>query len=346
MPKNESPLFLQALRRQRVSRPPVWFMRQAGRYLPEYREIRAQNTFLTLVKNSELATEVTLQPIRRFHFDASIVFSDILVVPEAMGQKLEFGIGEGPKLSPCIETQQDINTLRTLDAKRDTPFIIDTVQRLLRALPYHVPLIGFAGAPFTIACYMIEGQGSKNWDKTKSFLYKNPELFQLLLEKIEESTIPYLKAQVDAGARVLQLFDTWAGILAPTDLIDSALSSAKRVIKAAQQFGVPVIYFAKGCGGNLDLVAQVEADAYGVDWMTRLSHADRAFQNAAIQGNLDPMLLFADKRTIQNQVEKILNDFGERPGFILNLGHGILPQTPIESVQAVLETVHNYANRL
>lgn len=334
-----SPRFLKALAKEPVDRPPVWLMRQAGRYLPEYREIRAKTTFLELCKTPELACEVTLQPIRRFGFDASIVFSDILIVPEAMGMELSFGVGEGPKLAPPLRTAEDVARLAVFDPLEKTGFLADTVKMVVRELPADVPLIGFAGAPFTVACYMIEGAGSKHFLEVKRMMYEAPELMQALLDKIVDATIPYLKMQVEAGCRAVQLFDTWASELSPDDLVRFAVGPAQRIIRALKEMDVPLIYFARGCADALDIVRQAGADAYGLDWRARISRSWGALGDVAVQGNLDPAALFGPPSVVRQKTRAILDDVGERPGHIFNLGHGILPKTPVESVEALLAEI-------
>ena len=346
------PRFLAALRRQSVDRPPVWLMRQAGRYLPEYREVRAQSGgFLGLVKNPVNACEVTLQPIRRFGFDASIVFSDILVIPEAMGMELTFGVGEGPKLAPPIRDAAGVARLSIPDPDK-LSYVYDTIRRIVDGLPAaaaqarvdgvdDVPLIGFCGAPFTVASYMVEGEGSKNYIEVKRLMHREPETFLALLDKLVESTAGYLVAQVKAGARVIQIFDTWAGELAPDDLAVFAVAPVSRLIaKVRAQVDVPVIYFARGCADALDIVKGATADAYGLDWRARIARSWASLgHDVGVQGNLDPASLFGPAEVVARKTKAILDDVGARPGFIFNLGHGILPETPIENVQAMLDVV-------
>ena len=339
---DSKPLFLRALAKEKTERPPVWFMRQAGRFLPEYRAIRAKTTFLELCKNPEMAAEVTLQPIRRFQFDASIVFSDILIVPEAMGMNLSFGVGEGPKLDPPLRSAADINALGHFDPIEKTGFVMETVKAIVDQLPSSVPLIGFAGSPFTVACYMVEGAGSKNWLETKKLMQTEPQLFQTLLDKIVTSTIDYLRAQVEAGCRAIQLFDTWAGELAPDDLAKYAVAPAQKILAALADLNVPTIYFARGCADALDIVKQAGATGYGLDWRARISRSWEALGDVVVQGNLDPLALYAPPEVVEQKTRAILQDVNGRPGHVFNLGHGILPTTPIESVEKVLETVRSF----
>jgi uroporphyrinogen decarboxylase len=338
---SETPRFLKALNREPVDRPPVWFMRQAGRCLPEYRELRAKHEFLEVCKTPELACEVTMQPIRRYHFDASIVFSDILTLPEAMGLDLSFGKGMGPQLEPPVRTKDDVDRLAArVDPLEKLGYVAGAVQAIVAELPSDVPLIGFAGSPFTVACYMIEGKSSKNYLEVKRMMHGAPEVFGALIDKLVDNTIDYLRMQVEAGCRAIQLFDTWAGELSPEDLERWAVAPARRILDGLKDLNVPLIYFARGCASSLDIVKKAGADAYGLDWRARI---DRAWaelgHDVAVQGNLDPATLFAPIDVIKQKTQKVLDEAGGRPGHIFNLGHGILPFTPIENVEAVLEVV-------
>jgi uroporphyrinogen decarboxylase len=341
-PSNEPQApFLRALARLPVERPPVWFMRQAGRYLPEYRKIRENVEFLELCKTPELACEVTLQPIRRYNFDASIIFCDILIIPEAMGMGLSFGKGMGPKLDPPMRTLADVEGLAHFDPTEKTGFLRDAVALTVDALPEHVPLIGFAGAPFTVACYMVEGAGSRHFLEVKRMMHGAPEVFQALLDKLVDATIDYLRMQVEAGCRVIQLFDTWASELSVADLTRYAVEPAQRIISAIQDLGVPTIYFPRGCSHAPDIIKQVGATAYGLDWRARISRIWPELGDVAVQGNLDPASLFAPPKKVRELTRAVLDDAGDKPGYIFNLGHGILPKTPLESVEAVLEELRS-----
>jgi len=327
-------------------------MRQAGRYLPEYRAVRATTDFLGLCKNPELAGEVTLQPIRRFKFDASIVFSDILIVPEAMGMTLTFGAGEGPRLDPPLRHAEDVARLARFDPLEKTPFVMETVKRVVEGLPGasggdDVPLIGFAGAPFTVACYMVEGEGSRHFLEVKRMMFEAPAVFEALLQKLVDNTIDYLCAQLDAGARALQLFDTWASELAPDDLARFAVAPARRIIEGVRRRhkDTPIIYFARGCSDALDVVAGAGADCYGLDWRARIRKARAQLGSASVQGNLDPAALFGPIEVVRAKVQAVLDDAGGRPGYVFNLGHGILPGTPIEAVEALLDVVRGSGSR-
>jgi uroporphyrinogen decarboxylase len=343
---SDKPLFLKALAREPVDRPPVWFMRQAGRHLPEYRAVREKTDFLGLCKTPELACEVTLQPIRRYGFDASIVFSDILIVPEAMGMNLSFGPGMGPMLDPPIRTAEDANKLAVFDPSDKTQFVADAVKLIVDELPDDVPLIGFAGAPFTVACYMVEGKGSKHFLEIKQMMYAAPDVFQTILDKLVDATIDYLRAQVAAGCRALQLFDTWASELSPTDLKRFAVDPVKRIIDGVRDLGVPIIYFPRGCADALDVVTQAGADCYGLDWRARIEKAWAELgPDVAVQGNLDPASLFAPIDVVKQKTQEVLDDAAGRPGHVFNLGHGIQPATPISAVEAVIEVVQASAAR-
>ncbi len=341
------PRFLRALARLPVDRPPVWLMRQAGRYLPEYREVRSKTDFLGLCKTPELACEVTLQPIRRYGFDASIVFSDILVVPEAMGMKLSFGAGEGPKLDPPVRSAAAVDALRAPEVEESLGYVLAAIKLIVAGLPgaakgEDVPLIGFAGSPFTVACYMIEGEGSKHFLEVKRMMYEAPDVMQRLLDKLVDFTSKYLVAQAKAGCRALQLFDTWAGELSPDDLQRFAVDPARRIIAAVRaQVDVPIIYFARGCSDALDVVKQAGADGYGLDWRARIGKSWAQLGDVAVQGNLDPAALFAPPEVVKQKTRAILQDVGGRPGHIFNLGHGILPGSPLQSVDALLEVVRS-----
>ncbi len=336
------PLFLRALRREKTERPPVWFMRQAGRCLPEYRALREKHSFLEVCKTPELACEVTLQPIRRFGFDASIVFSDILVIPEALGQTLTFGKGMGPQLEPAVRDAEGLKALADFDPLDKLGYVMDACKAIVAELPADTPLIGFCGAPFTVACYMVEGKGSKHFIEVKRLMYAQPEVFQQLLDTLVEHSITYLKGQVDAGCRAVQIFDTWAGELSSDDLERFAVDPARRIIAGLRAAGVtvPAIYFARGCADSLDIVKQAGADCYGLDWRARITKAwDALGHDVAVQGNLDPAILHAPPDVIKQKTQAILDEVAGRPGHVFNLGHGIHPFTPVESVQAVLDTI-------
>jgi uroporphyrinogen decarboxylase len=335
-------------------------MRQAGRYLPEYREVRARaGGFLGLCKDPVNACEVTLQPIRRFGFDAAIVFSDILVVPEAMGLQLTFGAGEGPRLAPPVRAAVDVDRLGVADPS-SFAFVYDAIRRIVDGLPAaaaiardagqgdvdDVPLIGFCGAPFTVASYMVEGEGSKHFLEVKRLMHRDPETFGRLLDKLVDSSTGYLVEQVKAGARALQIFDTWAGELSPDDLATFAVAPTKRLIaEVKKHVDVPVIYFPRGCSDALDVVKATGADAYGLDWRARLGRARAQLGDVAVQGNLDPAALFGPVDVVRRKTAAVLADAGATPGFVFTLGHGIRPETPIDNVHAVLDVVRGRVAR-
>jgi uroporphyrinogen decarboxylase len=316
-------------------------MRQAGRYLPEYREVRAKVSFLDLCKTPALAAQVTLQPIKRFGFDAAILFSDLLVPLEAMGLQVTF-TEEGPILPSPIKGEADLERMSVFDPAEKTPFVQETI-KLARAQLGETPLIGFAGAPFTTATYAIEGKTSKRFSRTKSFFYREPAAARRLLDLIAEATRRYLLAQVEAGAQAIQLFDSWVGVVSPADWAEFVLPPTAALVKAVQATGVPVIYFPNGATTLLDRIAQVGADVYGIDWRLPLDEARARLARGgatggAVQGNLDPALLLGPTDRITQQAAEVIRQGGRR-GHIFNLGHGIYPETPIESVEALVRAV-------
>jgi uroporphyrinogen decarboxylase len=335
-PAGETPLLLRALAGETLRRPPVWFMRQAGRYLPEYRAIREKVSFLELCADPDLCCEVTLQPLRRYPFDAGIIFSDILLIPEKMGLHLEFTKGMGPRYHNPVRSRSDIEALGSFDPVRDLPSPLRAIE--LTTAAAGVPILGFCGAPFTLACYSVEGGGSKNWIALKQLMYTDPDAFTLLLDKLAEAVGDHLQAQVEAGAAAVQLFDTWAGALRPEDWRRFALPAARKALSKVK--GVPTLYFTKDTAPFLPWLKEVGATAYGVDWRVPMDRA-RAELGAEVpvQGNLDPIALFAAKETLAEHVRDVLRKAGPR-GHIFNLGHGITPKTPLEAVDTVLETVH------
>ncbi|MBV8062215.1 MAG: uroporphyrinogen decarboxylase [Nevskia sp.] len=340
-PKND--LFLRALRREPVERSPVWLMRQAGRYLAEYRATRARaGDFLALCKTPELACEVTLQPIDRFGFDAAILFSDILTVPDAMGLGLHFVDNEGPAFHRPLRSEEAIRGLGIPDPESELRYVMDAVRTIKTALAGRVPLIGFAGSPWTLATYMIEGAGSRDFVHAKKLRYERPELLSELTAKLSEAVALYLAAQARAGADALMIFDTWGGALDPQGYLEHSLAPMRNIVARLQTLapGVPVILFSKGCAAQLPAMAGSGAAALGVDWTTRLADARKAVQDrVALQGNLDPTALFAAPDKVRERVATVLADYGHGPGHIFNLGHGILQHTPVESVAALVEAV-------
>jgi uroporphyrinogen decarboxylase len=335
--------FLQALRRQAVDRTPVWLMRQAGRYLPEYRRLRAQaKNFLTMVKTPELACEITLQPLARFPLDAAIIFSDILTIPDAMGLGLHFVENEGPRFSKPLRSQEDIQALR-LPEMEALNYVMDAIRLTRRELADKAPLIGFSGSPWTLATYMIEGGGSKNFSLIKRWLYTDPESLHQLLRLLTQAVANYLLAQINAGAQAVMLFDTWGGILSLRDYRDCSLDYMTQIIRllhAQQAQAVPIILFTKNGGQWLEDMAESGCDALGIDWMTDLKQARlRVGTKVALQGNMDPSILYAPPQRIAREVAEILQSYGPGPGHIFNLGHGMLPDVPVEHVAALVEAV-------
>jgi uroporphyrinogen decarboxylase len=336
--------FLKACRGEKVDYTPVWLMRQAGRYMKEYQEVRAKVDFLTLCKTPELAAKVSLQPIDILDVDAAILFSDILIPVEAMGMPLAFHDKKGPILGDPVRTKAGVDRLVIPDTEDSMPFVLETIRILRQELK--VPLIGFSGAPWTLATYIIEGGSSKNFLHTKKMMYQNPGLFKALMEKITATVIEYLSAQIHAGAQAVQLFDSWAGILAPYDYEKIIFPHVKSAVKALKKFDVPVIYFVNDCAGLLKVVKKCGADVIGIDWRVDMAKAAKMLgKNHSIQGNLDPCVLFAPKEHIEDRVKDILFKAETARGHIFNLGHGILPETPVENAIAMVEAVHKYGRR-
>ena len=336
MLKND--LFLRAARGEQTERPPVWLMRQAGRILPQYRALRAKlSGFKELVETPALACEVTIQPVDELEVDAAIIFSDILVVPEAMGLPYEMIPGKGPLFPRTLENAADIAALRAGQAAADElPYVYEAIRQTKAALQGRVPLIGFAGAPFTILCYMIEGQGSKTFSKAKRLLYREPELAHQLLDKITTTTIAYLKQQIEAGANLVQLFDSWAGVLGPATFETFALPYLTRIAQAIE--AVPVTLFAKGAWHALPALANTACQVVGVDWThTPQQIRELLGPQQVIQGNLDPCVLYANPNEIRQLTETMLQQFGGH--HIANLGHGVYPDTPLDNVRVFVDTV-------
>ena len=341
--------FLKALMRQPVDRTPVWMMRQAGRYLPEYRATRAQaGDFMSLCKNTELACEVTLQPLERYELDAAILFSDILTIPDAMGLGLYFEEGEGPKFRKPVRTEADIEQLQVINTASDLSYVTDAVSMIRRELEGRVPLIGFSGSPWTLATYMIEGQSSRDFARAKTMLYTQPELMHQLLDKLALSVIDYLNAQIVAGAQVVQIFDTWGGALSHAAYQEFSLAYMQKIvsglIKQADGRDVPVILFTKGGGLWLEAMADTGCHALGLDWTMDIGAAKkRVGDQVALQGNMDPAILRADPATIEREVQGILASFGAGNGHIFNLGHGITPDIDPQHAKVFIEAVHKFS---
>jgi len=345
--KNDT--FIRALLKQPVDYTPIWMMRQAGRYLPEYRQVREQaGSFLDLCTNPELACEVTLQPLRRFDFDAAILFSDILTIPDAMGLGLYFTEGEGPKFSNPVRTAADVNKLPIPDPETDLRYVVDAVRLIRKNLQGSVPLIGFSGSPWTLATYMVEGGSSKSFQKVKSMMYEQPKLMHVMLDKLAQSVALYLNAQIEAGAQAVMLFDTWGGMLTTEDYVEFSLYYAKQVralLKTnidGQQ--IPTILFTKGGGLWLEAMADSGYDALGLDWQTDMQQARvRVGHQVALQGNMDPVALYASPEVITEKVKTILHKYGSGSGHVFNLGHGILPDMNPDHVKAMVDAVHEHS---
>lgn len=337
---------LRALAGETLETPPIWMMRQAGRYLPEYRATRARaGSFMDLCKNPELACEVTLQPLERFPLDAAILFSDILTIPDAMGLGLYFAEGEGPNFERPVRTERDVRTLAVPDMARELGYVMDAVSLIRRELDGRVPLIGFSGSPWTLATYMVEGSGSKNFAKSKGMLFDRPDLMHELLAKVADAVTAYLNAQVASGAQALMIFDTWGGSLSPRDYRDFSLAYMSRIVggltRETDGRRIPVILFTKGGGQWLDRMAESGCDALGVDWTTDLADARRLVgDRVALQGNLDPCILYASPERIRAEVGRVLESYGRGPGHVFNLGHGIHPDVPPEHAAALVAAVH------
>jgi uroporphyrinogen decarboxylase len=341
--KNER--FLKALRREPVDCTPVWMMRQAGRYLPEYRETRKRaGDFMNLVRTPELACEVTLQPLARFPLDAAILFSDILTIPDAMGLGLHFVEGEGPRFRTPVQTEAAIRKLAAPDPEAELRYVMDAVRTIRKALSGSVPLIGFSGSPWTLATYMVEGRGGHDFQLVKKMAYDAPAVMEQLLKVLTDSVSSYLLAQVKAGAQAVMVFDTWGGALAPAAFARCSLAPMARIVEAlkAAAPAVPVILFTKGGGAWLDAMARSGCDALGVDWTIDLADARRAVQDSvALQGNLDPNCLYASPQTIRTEVARVLASYGRGHGHVFNLGHGIHPAVDPEHAGAMIAAVHD-----
>ena len=336
---------LRAARRQPVPFTPVWLMRQAGRYLPEYRALRERHGFLELCRNPDAATEVTLQPVRRLGVDAAILFADILLIVEPLGVGLDFAKGEGPVIRRPIRSAADAGRLRPIDVEGGVGFVFETVRRVRRALDPGVPLIGFAGAPFTVASYVVEGGPSREYLHTKRLMYDAPEAWHRLMEVLADATTRYLNGQIAAGAQVVQLFDSWVGVLGPDDYRAFVQPHTRAVIQKLTP-GIPVIHFGTGTAALLPLMRAAGGDVIGLDWRVDLDAAwDAVGHDVGVQGNLDPVVLLARPALIRERVKAILVRAAGRPGHVFNLGHGVLRETPVEHVQALVAIVHELSDR-
>jgi len=344
---NNNFLYIDSIYKKPVKRTPIWIMRQAGRYLPEYMDVRKKHDFITVCKTPELATEVTLQPIRRFGFDAAILFSDILVIPEALGQNLEFLENHGPKLSPQILQKKDIKQLNIRDIESRLEYVSDAIKMITGELNGRTPLIGFSGSPFTLATYMIEGKPTRNFRYIKEMLYQDPERLLSLLEILNEAVSRYLIMQVEAGVQAVQIFDTWGGIL-PVHLYEPfSARYMKQITVDLKKYDIPVTLFSKG---GIELAKQLSdssADMIGIDWMTDFQEAkDLLGSKFALQGNLDPTCLYGSHDIIRKEVTRILDVFGCESGHVFNLGHGILPDIPVDNVRFLVDTVREISENM
>ena len=336
---------MKACRREPVPYTPVWLMRQAGRYMREYREVRARTTFLELCKTPSLAAEVTVTAAERLRVDAAIIFADILLILEPMGIDLEFAEGEGPVIHNPVRNAGDVKRLREVEDAGALGFVYEAIAVTRRELKPEVPLIGFSGAPFTLASYMIEGGGSKNYIHTKRLMYDDSGAWHSMMSLIARGLVKYLNAQIDAGAQAVQLFDSWVGCLSPDDYREFVLPHSRTVIKGVKP-GVPVIHFGTGTGALLELMREVGGDIIGLDWRVRLDEAwQRIGHDVGVMGNLDPVALFAGREALRTQTKRILDQAAGQPGHVFNLGHGILPETPVENVIALVEMVHEMSRR-
>jgi uroporphyrinogen decarboxylase len=337
--------FIAACRRETVPYTPVWLMRQAGRYLPEYRRVRDRFSFIELCRDSDAATQVTVDTVRRLGVDAAIIFADILLPLIPMGAGLRYEKGDGPRIDRVVRTMQDVEQLHPVSVEESLGFVAQTVRQVRRELDGQVPVIGFAGAPFTVASYAIEGGGSRNYVHTKSVMYRDPQTWNRFMDVIADITAQYLNMQIEAGAQVVQLFDSWVGALSPEDYRAYVQPHSRKVI-AALKPGVPVIHFGTMTGSLLPDMRDAGGDVIGLDWRVELDEAwARLGDGVAVQGNLDPVMLFADVSEIRSAVREILRRANGRPGHIFNLGHGILPETPVDNVLALIDAVHEYSRR-
>jgi uroporphyrinogen decarboxylase len=339
-------VFLRACRRESVPYTPIWLMRQAGRYMQEYRDVRARMSFLDLCKTPALAAEVTITAAERLGVDAAIIFADILLITEPMGLELEFSKGEGPIIHNPVRSALDVNRLREVEGVGSLDFVFEAIRQTRQGLRADLPLIGFSGAPFTLASYVMEGGASKNYVHTKTLMYNDSGAWHAMMSLISRALVQYLNAQINAGAQAVQLFDSWVGVLSPDDYRQYVLPHTREVIQGIKP-GTPVIHFGTGTATLLELMREAGGDVIGLDWRVRLDDGwKRVGYEVGIMGNLDPVALFASPEHLHAEARRILELAGGRPGHIFNLGHGILPETPVENVKALIETVHEVSARL
>jgi uroporphyrinogen decarboxylase len=336
--------FMRACRRESVPHTPVWLMRQAGRYMKEYREVRARHGFLEMCKTPEVASEVTVYAAHRLGVDAAIIFADILLIVEPMGLDLEFAKGEGPAIHNPVRSPEDVKRLREVEDVNALSYVYDAIRIARRELRPDIPLIGFCGAPFTLASYICEGGGSKNYIHTKRLMYQDPGAWHAMMSLIARALSRYLNAQIEAGAQAVQLFDSWVGALSPDDYREYVLPHTREVIRNVTP-GVPVIHFGTGTAGLLELMKEAGGDVIGLDWRVRLDEAWARLGDVSVMGNFDSIALFTTPDIIRERAKTILDQAANRPGHVFNLGHGILPETPVENVVALVEAVHEFSQR-
>lgn len=346
MMKFENNLFLRTIRKEKVERTPVWMMRQAGRYLPEYRAVRAKADFLMMCKTPELAAEVTIQPVDIIGVDAAIIFSDILVIPEAMGMELIMHEGKGPLFTHPIRNENDAKSLKRINTKIDLKYVLDAVALTKKELKGRVPLIGFCGAPWTLLTYMVEGKGSKTFSEVKKLIYHNPKLAHEVLNLLADSCAEYLSAKIDAGADAVQIFDTWGGILSQKDFEEFSLPYIAKIIAQLKRKDEPVIVFAKGVHYAIEKIANCGCDVVGLDWTMNLGAVRKQIgDKVALQGNLDPTILYSSEEKIEEEVNRILKEFGNGSGHVFNLGHGILPDVEPEKAKHFVRCVKDLSKQ-
>ncbi|MHB8853935.1 MAG: uroporphyrinogen decarboxylase [Ignavibacteriaceae bacterium] len=340
MSELKNDLFLRACRKEPVERTPIWIMRQAGRYLSEYKKVREKADFITMCQTPELAAEVTIQPVDVIGVDAAIIFSDILVVPQAMGMEFQMIESKGPVFPHPIRNEEDARNLKDINPAKDLKYVLDAVSLAKKELNGRVPLIGFAGSPWTLLTYMVEGKGSKNFSYVKKMVYNNPQLAHRVLDKLAVAVAKYLSAKIDAGANAVQIFDTWGGILSPSDFEEFSLRYISKVISEIKRNREPVIVFSKGVHHSLDKLSNTGADVIGLDWTMNLGEVRKKIGGkVALQGNLDPTVLYAGENKIREEAKKVLDSYGEGSGHIFNLGHGILPDVDPEKAKALVQIV-------
>ncbi len=330
--------FLRACRRESVDVTPIWIMRQAGRYLPEYRQLREKHPMLELCTSPELAAEVTLMPLRRFELDAAILFSDLTIPFLAMGVPFTLKENVGPVIAHPLRTAEDVTALRVMEPEEDLPFVMESIRLLRQRL--NVPLIGFAGAPFTLAAYLVEGGASRDYSRVRALMYSQPQLWNTLLSLLAENVVRFLKAQIEAGAQAVQLFDSWVGAVSPVTYRRHLLPVMQRIVGDLKPLGAPIIYFGTGTASLLEAMRETGADVIGVDWRIPLDEAWQQLGECAIQGNMDPAVMLASADVVRAEAQDVLQRAGGRKGHIFNLGHGVLPETPVENVQVLIDTVH------